>query len=232
MGREGGLIAFSPYIDGVTIPRSPLDVMREATTAEIPLLLGSNRDEWTLFELFVGERTVTPFARRPAIIPESNDRADVRPVSRGATGRTDAQAWIELIGHVAFRIPVIRLAAARSAHQRGVFMYRFDWASPAFRQPARRGARPSSSRSCGTGSICRWRRSCSPRMWAQHSLWPPSSMRPGRGFIRSGGSEQGPGLPAWPAYDPGAPRCPSIAPAPSSTIRVVRRGRCGPCRRA
>jgi para-nitrobenzyl esterase len=41
------------------------------------------------------------------------------------------RAWLELVGEVAFRIPMIRLAEAYASHA-PVWMYRFDWSSTAF----------------------------------------------------------------------------------------------------
>ena len=60
-GQSHGLGGFSPYVDGVTVPGLPIDLIRAGSAAGIPLLLGSNRDEWNLFEVFFGEVTVEPF---------------------------------------------------------------------------------------------------------------------------------------------------------------------------
>src|SRR5213078_2223101 len=40
IGRTAGFAAFAPYLDGVTVPRLPGDVIRDGGAAGIPLLLG------------------------------------------------------------------------------------------------------------------------------------------------------------------------------------------------
>ena len=61
LSREHGLAAFSPYLDGTTIQRRPIEANRAGAAAGIPLLLGTNRDDWNLFEVFLGEVTIAPF---------------------------------------------------------------------------------------------------------------------------------------------------------------------------
>lgn len=196
---EGGLAAFAPYVDGVTVPELPIDRVRAGAAADIPLLLGTNRDEWTLFEVFLGDRTIEPFkaplrARFGATLDVLLQAyRDDRP------GRTEAQVWVDLIGEVAFRIPMLRLAEAQVAHQPSVHVYRFDWASPAF------GHRLGAAHALELPFV--WNRldlpmaqvllgesiaTAQPLATQLHATWAR--------FVRTGVPDGG-GLPAWPAYE-------------------------------
>jgi len=131
--RHRGVAAFLPYVDGVTVPRSPIEVVRAGDAMDVPLLLGSNRDEWTLFAMFFGESSVE------ALKAPVRERFGAEDVTRMVAayraqraGRDERAAWIDLIGDLAFRIPMIRLAEAQAARGVPVWMYRFDWASTAF----------------------------------------------------------------------------------------------------
>jgi para-nitrobenzyl esterase len=198
LSNELGLAAFSPYIDGVTVPRPQLEQVRAGSAANIPLLLGSNRDEWTLFEVFLGDRTIEPFKSvlRARLGPTLDLLLETYRALR--EDHSEQRAWVDIIGEVAFRIPMIRLAETQTAHAR-VFMYRFDWASPAFN--GRLGAAhalelpftwnrldlPASQILLGADVA-----SAQPLATQLHATWAA--------FIRTG-SPNGGGLPSWPAYD-------------------------------
>lgn len=225
LSREKGLGAFAPYVDGVTVPESPLTAVRAGAIADIPLLLGSNRDEWTLFEVFLGDRTITPF-EAPLRERFGTTLDELLAIyARERPGRTPKQAWIDLIGDVAFRIPAILLAEAQSDHQRAVYMYRFDWASPALggRLGAAHGLDlpfvwnrvdlPASKLLLGEAA-----EAAQPLALEIHATWAA--------FIRTGDPNGG-GLPTWPTYDRARrhtmliDRASSVVDDPGGTARAL-----------
>lgn len=124
-----GLGAFAPYIDGVTLPGNPLEIVRGGGAAGVSLVLGSNRDEWALFDTFLGHQSTQLVVRQlrarfgAAMDSYHEQYRDAR------ADRSDARAWVDLIGDMAFRIPMIHLAEAKLAHA-PVWMYRFDFGTP------------------------------------------------------------------------------------------------------
>lgn len=202
LSRELGLGAFAPYIDGVTVPRAPAALLREGAAAGVPILTGTNRDEWALFIVFLGDLTVEPF--KQILRRRLGDTLDrLVEASRDAfPDRSLARAWADLVGDVVFRVPVLRLAEAQLAHATPVYVYRFDWRSPAF--GGRLGAAhalelpfvwdrlalPASRALVGDAAAA-----IQPLATAMHSAWVQ--------FIRTGDPNgAGPsGLPPWPRYD-------------------------------
>jgi para-nitrobenzyl esterase len=125
-----GLTAFAPVIDGVTLPEHPLRLTAEGASPPVPLLIGSNRDEWRLFSVLLGadmEETKTELsqtfgaATRHVHEIYTSARADHAP----------DLAWSDMQGDRVFRIPAIRQAEAQARRGAQVWMYRFDWVSPA-----------------------------------------------------------------------------------------------------
>ena len=140
--RTRGLGAFTPFVDGASIPRPPTEAVRDGAAAGVPILIGCNRDEWALFDVLLGD-AVTGAVKAPLIARLGDDLPPLhaayrdaraaRPPAPGAAHvrDPDAAAWVDVIGDVVFRLPARRLAEAQAPHA-PVWMYRFDWESPAF----------------------------------------------------------------------------------------------------
>lgn len=132
LGRRWGVGTFTPYVDGVTLTAPPIEIVGRGQGAHVPLLLGTNADEWSLFDAFLGEPAILPVkAQLEALLGDELER--LHAAYRDAReDRSAARAWVDLVGDAAFRIPTIRLAEAQAACRIPVWMYRFDWATAAF----------------------------------------------------------------------------------------------------
>jgi len=129
----GLALPFCPVVDGDVLPRPPLDAVREGLSAHVPLLTGTNRDEWNLFGLMarspLDEDTI--LRRLGRLVEDPHELAATYRQARDS-GDHDA-IWSAIMTDRVFRIPAIRLAEAQSRHRpEATYLYQFDWASSAF----------------------------------------------------------------------------------------------------
>lgn len=135
-GKWGEIAAngmvFEPVVDGAVLPQLPIEAVAAGASADVEIMVGSNRDEHRLF-----------------LVPAGTDRAATEPMLAAVSGAyrlpggaldryraPDASPGVVLADVMTdwfFRIPAVRLAEAHGAH-----VYEFDWASPLF--DARLGA--------------------------------------------------------------------------------------------
>jgi para-nitrobenzyl esterase len=126
-----GIEAFAPVIDGVTLPGHPLEVIRQGEGLMVPLLIGTNRDEWRLFTTLLGVNMEEVKADLSRTFGAATRHVHEIYTQRRADQAPDL-AWIDMQGDRVFRIPAIRQAEAQLRPGAPVWMYRFDWASPNF----------------------------------------------------------------------------------------------------
>jgi para-nitrobenzyl esterase len=118
------LLPFAPTVDGTVLPAAPLDAITAGQGNDIPLLIGSNRDEARLFLVAPGaidlidDATLAAAAAGYGLPPEAlavyrANRPDASPGDVLAAVVTD---WF-------FGIPRLRVAEARTGD---TWVYRFD----------------------------------------------------------------------------------------------------------
>ena len=195
--QSAGFGPVGPHVDGVTVPRPPIELVRDGAGSRVPVLLGSNRDEWTLFDVFLGE-AVTQIAVASLRTRLGTGAEELHAAYRAVRSDRDAaRAWVDLIGDAVFRIPMIRLAEAQSRYA-PVWMYRFDWASSVFTDKlgSAHGLELPFTWNAVEQPLAKFLfgddASAKPLATAMHAAWAA--------FI-GGGAPAAAGLPAWPRYD-------------------------------
>ncbi|MBL9013958.1 MAG: carboxylesterase/lipase family protein [Myxococcales bacterium] len=188
LAAKRGLAAFAPFVDGDVVPEGPIAAVRAGRAAQVPLLLGWNRDEWKLFDVFLG-----PGSSEAVKEPMRNRLGDAKldEILKAYDGD-----WIAICGDLAFRMPSTRIA---EGHRAPAWLYRFDWTSPAMG-----GALGAAH---GLDLPFMWNKlelkpsqlliggdtvGAQPLATAMHDTWAA--------FVKTG-EPAGDGLPAWPSYD-------------------------------
>ena len=123
-------LPFRPVADGSVLPSDPLAQVRSGQGAQVPLLIGTNLEEWNLFALMS-----PPSTERSAVLarlahvhpdPESVVAAYESEHPDASIAELENAVFTDLV----FRAPAVQLADAHRPHA-PVWQYRFDWRSPA-----------------------------------------------------------------------------------------------------
>lgn len=126
--RPDGL-PFRPWFDGDLLPASHT-AARAASTAGVPLLIGTNRDEHRLFTVL-----------RQDVVPRTRERIALMLVAEAGAARTaqvldaypdDSRGLNDLGTHGVFTMPAVHLADRHSAIA-PVYRYRFDYGTTRLR---------------------------------------------------------------------------------------------------
>ncbi len=139
LATPGG-ISFGPVEDGITLPHAPEQANAAGFSASIPLLIGTNRDEWKLFNNVANRKPIDDdqLIRRTSRllgIDESaaSELVEVYRHSRQSHGLTaqnlDIFDTIESVWRM--RSPCSMFAIDHSQHQTDTWHYLFCYESPA-----------------------------------------------------------------------------------------------------
>ena len=128
----GAIMRFAPVVDGRYLPTHPFDPVAAPTAADVPLIIGTNRDEnATFLAADPRRRRLEESELRQRLTPMLGDRLDdVLGVYKKT--RPDATPWDLLIGIASegFRRRSIVLAERKAAGGTApVYMYLFTWQS-------------------------------------------------------------------------------------------------------
>lgn len=137
---EGADRTFIPAVDGVSIPVLPARALEDGSAAGVPMLIGTNVDEWKLWAAadphsrdLDEDRLRSRLART---IPADAIDALLATVRAARTSRGEGTQPNDLFYAIesdrVFRVHSLRLADRQAAHA-PTFTYLFGWGSPAMR---------------------------------------------------------------------------------------------------
>jgi para-nitrobenzyl esterase len=140
---DAGLL-MTPVVDGGLVPWPPADAVAAGSSAMVPLLIGTNRDESAFFALGSAKlmsldlEGLRRWMRR--ITPDQESAAEVIAsvtAARSARGESvePCDLWSAIATEYVFRVGTVRFASAHAAAAEagvGTYNYLFTWESPAF----------------------------------------------------------------------------------------------------
>lgn len=123
---------FHPCVDGDVIAEHPLVVARTRPMPAIPVLAGTTRDEWRIFDAPIGDDVFTEQYVRDRAQALAGDSHDADVVV--ATYRADRRGLRDVAGAMVtdyhFTAPTEQLVRAHAEHGNAVFRYELQWPSP------------------------------------------------------------------------------------------------------
>lgn len=137
-----GSLPWQPSVDGDLLPEPPLLAIEKGCSKSVPVMIGTNRDEWRLF--LVGDlrgrnlsrsRLLERLARQlPGMGPDGIPRAELALSHFGAARRgrrpSASDVWVAFQSDRVFHHPATRLANGQSLHADSVYSYLFSWSGP------------------------------------------------------------------------------------------------------
>jgi para-nitrobenzyl esterase len=131
LGLAHGTLPWQPAVDGRVVPRQPLAAIAAGELRDVPILAGTNRDEWKLFTLFDAKTRRIDAAgvrrRLARILPETGADEAFELYRKSTEGAGPLALWEAIQADRIFRYPASRLAELQSAHQPATYKYLFDW---------------------------------------------------------------------------------------------------------
>jgi para-nitrobenzyl esterase len=139
--REYRMTPFQPVVDGMALPEVPLTAINQGSAASVQTLIGTNLDEFQLFNLMdpsLRRMDEAAMSRRldSFISPEYVPRV-IAAYRKGRGTRGEGTSPSELLtaiqSDLMFRISALRLAEAQSKNNQPAYNYLFTWKSPVMR---------------------------------------------------------------------------------------------------
>jgi len=129
-------LSLLPVVDGITLPRPPMEAFESGYNKDIPVLLGTNLEEFRFFML--QDPTWQQLDDEGLINRVKQMSGPLWPkvssyyLEDKASGRTILERMVSLLSWRMFTFSVVKLAETLVKQGASVWMYRFDWKSPAY----------------------------------------------------------------------------------------------------
>ncbi|MGV9972007.1 carboxylesterase/lipase family protein [Nocardia beijingensis] len=119
-----GAFPVCPVIDGEFLPFSPVDAIADGSAHRVPLIIGTNRDEGTLFARFADELPTTADRLRKALGNSTEAESRIRAAY---PGYPQPKAAVRAGGDYTFWRPSLTVMEGHSKHA-PTYAYRYDFA--------------------------------------------------------------------------------------------------------
>ncbi|WP_433601276.1 carboxylesterase/lipase family protein [Nocardia sp. CA-135953] len=126
-----GLFPIAPVVDDDYLPQSPIDAITSGAAHKVPLIIGTNRDEGTLFAKFADELPTTPGRLHALLTRDGGSELESRVVA-AYPGYPAAKVAVRAGGDYVFWRPSVTVAAGHSRYA-PTYSYRYDFAPRALR---------------------------------------------------------------------------------------------------
>lgn len=128
-------MTLKPVIDGTYLPHHPLYTLELGISKDIPIMIGTNLDEYRLFTHFdptlkqMSGESLMKFCEH--IIGSYWSGVSEYYVNQVTTGPTLSERLVASLSFMIFVLPALQLAIRQVKQGSLVWMYRFDWWTPA-----------------------------------------------------------------------------------------------------
>ena len=124
-------LGFNPVVDGHALPHHPFEPVAPKISANIPLMIGTNKDEILLFAPQLADLDEpTMQTRMKAFLGDGSERI-LEAYRRARPNASAAEIAVAITSDRFMRIESITLAERQAAqHAAPVFMYLFTWETP------------------------------------------------------------------------------------------------------
>jgi para-nitrobenzyl esterase len=131
-------LALQPTLDNKVLTRFPLESMKDGSAAKIPVLVGTNLDEWRLMAAMdpdvakLDEEGLIKRFERLAEYTDVREMVKTYQASRAERGAstTPPDIFMAIQGDWAFRIPALRSTELQQSLGAPTYAYLFTWTSP------------------------------------------------------------------------------------------------------
>lgn len=123
----------APAVDGTVLPQRPIDAVAGGSVRAVPIMIGTNRDEWRLFALSNPKTMGITEAQLPAAVARFYPQDPERAIKEYRMRLGDDALSVVLsavVSDAVFRVPSLRLADAQRAAGGDAYVYQFTWESP------------------------------------------------------------------------------------------------------
>lgn len=125
-------MSLGPVIDGASVPENPETALANGAAKDVPILIGTNKDEFRLYTFFdpiwkdpdtkvIENHFQETFGSKWPVISTFID-----------TEKLSQTLFDNLLTMHIFTFPALKLAEQQAKQGAPVWMYRFDWQSPAY----------------------------------------------------------------------------------------------------